>query len=97
MTTSDSDAADFYAQPANQRLGRRVISRRALSSSIPVRFPPEVVDAVKARADTEGVTVSEWIRRTVAEALGSQARKDDPAAIVEEMRRDLDRLAATIT
>lgn len=96
MTMSDSEAADFYARPANQRIGRRVVSRRALSSSIPVRFPPETVEAVKARADAEGVTVSEWIRRKVADALAREEQSDDPATIVEELRRDVERLAARI-
>jgi hypothetical protein len=96
MTTSDGDAADFYAQPANQGVGRQVVSRRALSSSIPVRFPPEIVDEVRARADAEGITVSEWIRRTISDALAAEGRSNDPAAIVEELRRDVERLAARI-
>jgi hypothetical protein len=101
MTTkkmTDEQAADFYADPTNQRLGGgRVISRRALASSIPVRFPPEVVDAVKSVADTEGITVSEWIRRAVDSALSTRGADSDPATIVEDLRRDLDRLAAKIS
>lgn len=99
MTTkkmSDQEAAEFYDEPANQRIGTRIISRRALSSSIPVRFPPDIVDAVKALADAEGLTVSEWIRRAVTDALTSRHTADDPAAIVEDLRRDIDRLASKI-
>ncbi|MGH9116777.1 MAG: YlcI/YnfO family protein [Acidimicrobiales bacterium] len=99
MTTTkmtDQEAAEFYAEPANQRLGTRVISRRALSSSIPVRFPPDVVDAVKALAGADGLTVSEWIRRAVADALAARHTGDDPAAILEDLRRDIDRLASKI-
>jgi predicted DNA binding CopG/RHH family protein len=95
--TTDQQAVEFYAHPDNQRLGGRVVSRRALASSIPVRFPSDIVDAVKAVADAEGITVSEWIRRAVAGALFARTANDDPATIVEDLRRDIDRLAAKIS
>jgi hypothetical protein len=100
MTTkkmTDQQAAEFYARPENQRLGGGVVSRRALASSIPVRFPPDIVEAVRSVADVEGITVSEWIRRAVTGALSARAADDDPATIVEDLRRDIDRLAAKIS
>lgn len=93
---TDEDAADFYAEEKNQEVGGRVISRRTLSSSIPVRFPPETVEAVKSLADSEGVSVSEWIRTAVRTAVSEAAQDDEPSAIVEELRRDLNRLAARL-
>ena len=97
MPMSDAQAADFYARPENQQLGERIVSRRVLSSSIPVRFPPGVVEAVKASADAQGVTMSAWIRRAVSDALTAvRAQPDTPAAIVDDLRRDLDRLAAKL-
>ncbi len=94
---TDQEAAEFYADAEHQALGPRVVSRRALASSIPVRFPPDIVAAVKSVADTEGVTVSEWIRRAVTAALSARTDDDDPASIVDDLRRDLDRLAAKIS
>jgi predicted transcriptional regulator len=67
---SDEEAVDFYADPTNQGFDRsRVVRGHALSSSIPVRFPPEVITQVQAAADSEGVTVSAWVRNAVADAL----------------------------
>lgn len=93
---TDEEAADFYADEKNQAVGSRVISRRKLSSSIPVRFPPETVEAVKSLAGSEGVSVSEWIRIAVQSAISASGEDDEPRAIVEELRRDLDRLSAKL-
>jgi hypothetical protein len=46
-------------------------SRRALPSSILARFPPDVVEVVKAVADAEVITVSERIRCGVTRALSA--------------------------
>jgi len=100
MTTkkmTDQLAAEFYAQPNNQRLGGRVVARRALASSIPVRFPPDIIEAVRSVADAESITVSKWIRRAVTGALSARATDDDPATIEEDLRRDIDRLVAKIS
>jgi hypothetical protein len=56
-----------------------------------------MVEAVKSVADARGITVSEWIRRAVTRALSARATDDNPAAILEDLRRDLDRLAAKIS
>lgn len=93
---TDEEAADFYADEKNQAVGGRVISRRKLSASIPVRFPPETVAAVKSLADSEGVSVSEWIRAAVQSAISASGENDEPSAIVEDLRRDLDRLSAKL-
>ena len=66
---NEAEAHEFYKDPdhlavtgpgeAYRRTGRR------LSATVPVRFPPAVIDAVKLLADRDGVTVSSWIRRRV--------------------------------
>lgn len=65
--TEDRQAYEFYADPANQvpagparqRQGRR------LSTTVPVRFPQDLIEAVKRLAARDGVTVSSWIRQLV--------------------------------
>jgi hypothetical protein len=68
MKVNDEEAAEFYSNPENlQPVGppRRRSGGRALSSHVPVRFSPSLVQAVKAIADLEGVSVSTWIRSLV--------------------------------
>jgi hypothetical protein len=66
-----SDDADFYSQPENVRAGRRVASppRSNMQGHVPVRFPQQVIDQVKAAAKEDGITVSSWIRRLVTKEL----------------------------
>jgi predicted HicB family RNase H-like nuclease len=65
---------DFYAQPENQEPQgppRRRSSR--LTSTVPVRFPPETLDEIRRRADAEDRSVSSWIRRAVEHELRDSA------------------------
>jgi len=76
MTTSmtPDEEYDFYAQPENQEPQgppRRRASR--LSSMVPVRFPPEVLDEIRRRAEAEDRSVSSWIRRAVEHELRDSA------------------------
>lgn len=63
----ESQARDYYADPANQVPAGEAYRRtgRRLSATVPVRFPQAVIDSVKRLADRDGVTVSSWIRRLV--------------------------------
>lgn len=62
---------EFYAQPENQRPQGPPRKRRnsSLSAMVPVRFPPEVLDEVRRRADADDRSVSSWIRRAVEQEL----------------------------
>ena len=67
---------DFYADPANQTPQGPARRRgRGLTEMVPVRFSPEMLAAVRQRADEEDRSVSNWIRRAVEEELtGSGSR-----------------------
>lgn len=71
----DRAAAEFYADPDNVRAGQNVTPsvKRGLGGHIPVRFPPEMVEQIKLVAQQDGVTVSTWIRRLVANELVRRA------------------------
>jgi hypothetical protein len=65
---------DFYAQPENQEPQgppRRRSSR--LSSMVPVRLSPKMLDEIRRRADAEDRSVSSWIRRAVEHELRDSA------------------------
>jgi hypothetical protein len=64
-TPEDPDEEyDFYAQPENQQPQGPPHRRRAsrLSSMVPVRFPPQMLDEIRRRAEAEDRSVSSWIR-----------------------------------
>ncbi len=63
--TPDEEYA-FYTRPENQRPqgpGRR------LTASVPVRFPDDLLNEVRAAALAEDRSVSSWIRRAVENQL----------------------------
>jgi hypothetical protein len=75
---SAAQAHEFYADPehlAASGPGRRREGPMK-SGVIPVRFAPDVIDAVKHFAAQDGVTVSTWIRRLV----GSEIQRRQPPA-----------------
>lgn len=86
---SDEEAAEFYADPANQGFdATRAVRPRPLGDSLPVRFPLGMLEQVRRAAETEGLTVSEWVRHAVADALAQRDQGDqDPAAIARELER----------
>jgi hypothetical protein len=63
----DKKAYEHYDNPNNLKPAgsARRLSRRALSSHVPVRFPPETIARVKELAERDGVTLSAWIRHVV--------------------------------
>ena len=68
--TPDEEHA-FYAQPENQQpQGPPVRRTGRLSAPIPVRFTPEQLEAIRARAEADDRSVSAWIRRAVEHELG---------------------------
>jgi predicted HicB family RNase H-like nuclease len=90
-TMSDEEAADYYADPANQTFDpTRVVRPRGLADSLPVRFPPELLERVRHAADADGVTVSEWVRQAVADTL---TQRDQGAEDNSAIARELERLA----
>ena len=65
---------EFYAQPENQAPQGSARRRRPkLSEMVPVRFPPDVMDEVRRRADDDDRSVSSWIRRAVEHELQRDA------------------------
>lgn len=65
---------EFYADPANQAPTGEPRRRSAkLTTPIPVRFPADVLDEVKRRADADDRSVSSWIRRAVEHELNRPA------------------------
>jgi hypothetical protein len=64
----------FYADPANQVPAGSAVRRRArLSEPVPVRFPDELLNRVRERADADDRSVSSWIRRAVEHELERNA------------------------
>ena len=88
---SDEEAADFYADPANRAFDpTRVVRPRALADSLPVRFPADLLERVRHAAETDGVTVSEWVRQAVADTLTQREHGDEDNTTIA---RELERLA----
>ena len=65
---------EFYARPENQEpQGAPRRRSRRLTAPIPVRFPPELLEEIKRRADADDRSVSAWIRRAVEHELSRTA------------------------
>lgn len=65
---------DFYAQPENQvPQGPPRRRSKRLTAPIPVRFPPELLEEVKKRAEADDRSVSAWIRRAVEHEIARSA------------------------
>jgi len=61
---------EFYADPDNQIPQGPARRRRArLTDPVPVRFPPDILERVRAAADVDDRSVSSWIRRAVEHEL----------------------------
>ncbi len=104
---SDAEAFEHYEDPAKREPAPDAPRRRParpLTQHVPVRFPAETIEQVKRRADSDGMTVSAWIRRAVERALRQEGPADveqieggDARAVVERLQRDVAELAATLT
>ncbi|MPV37780.1 Arc family DNA-binding protein [Georgenia subflava] len=63
---------DFYADPANQEPEGPPVRRRArMGAPIPVRLPEDIREQVKARAEADHRTVSNWIRLVIERELAT--------------------------
>lgn len=72
MTPEEEHA--FYADPRNQEpQGPARRRKRPLSAPVPVRFPSDMLDAVKRAAEADDRSVSAWIRRAVERELSRSA------------------------
>jgi hypothetical protein len=69
---NDVEAFDHYDDPGKREPTSGVPHRRPDrlgTEHVPVRFPRETIRRVKRLADADGLTVSNWIRRTVDETV----------------------------
>ena len=64
---------DFYGKPENQvPQGPARRRKQRMTDPVPVRFPPEMLERVKAAADADDRSVSSWIRRAVDRTLQAE-------------------------
>jgi hypothetical protein len=76
--TSDCEAFEHYDDPANREPAAGEARRRGarkLERHVAVRFPAETVESVRPLAQSDGMTVSAWIRRAVDSAIRRQQRE----------------------
>jgi hypothetical protein len=79
MTSDDADAFEYYdaaaahREPAAGEPRRR--RARTLARQVAVRFPAKTVEAVRPLAQSDGMTVSAWIRRGVDSAIRRRQRE----------------------
>ena len=103
---SDAEAFEYYEDPAKREPAPGAPRRRLerpLTQHVPVRFPAETIEQVRALADADGMTVSAWIRRAVERAVCERGaagveieRGDDARVVVERLQRDVAELAAAL-
>ena len=62
----------FYAPPENQE--PQGPGCRRLTATAPVRFPPDLLEQVRATAAADDRSVSYWIRRAVEHELRHELR-----------------------
>ena len=69
---SQREGHEFYGRPKNQiPQGPPRRRREPMTDPVPVRFPPDVLEQVKAAAEADERSVSSWIRRAVARSLAA--------------------------
>lgn len=65
---------DYCAQPANQKPPGAPRRRQPrLSEMVPVRFPPQLLEEIRRRAEADDRSLSAWIRRAAEHELRSPA------------------------
>ncbi len=70
MTPAEED--EFYKKPENQiPQGPPRRRKEPMTDPVPVRFPPDVLEQVRAAAEADDRSVSSWIRRAVTRTLES--------------------------
>jgi predicted HicB family RNase H-like nuclease len=74
MPLTPEQEYEYYAQPDNQQpQGPPQRRQPRLSAIVPVRFPPELLDEIRRRAEADDRSLSSWIRRAVEHELGHSA------------------------
>lgn len=64
---------EFYSRPENQvPQGPARRRKQRLTDPVPVRFPPEMLEEVRAAAAADDRSVSSWIRRAVGRTLQAE-------------------------
>jgi Arc/MetJ-type ribon-helix-helix transcriptional regulator len=94
-------AADWAAQDFSKATIPTEAERRRLLAQLPpldpntpvmvsrsLRLPTEMELEIKAAAETEGISASEWIRRALRQAIaGTDSRQISLAAAIEALER----------
>ena len=64
---------EFYNRPENQiPQGPPRRRKGPMADAVPVRFPPDVLEQVRAAAEADDRSVSSWIRRAVTRTLEAE-------------------------
>ena len=64
----DDKVYEFYDDPENIKIvpgEGRSRTRRGLTSHVPIRFSPEILNAARRLASQDGMSISAWIRTLV--------------------------------
>ncbi len=65
---------DYYAHEENQQPQGPARRRKTrLTEMVPVRFPPELLDEIRQRAEADDRSLSSWIRRAAEHELTNTA------------------------
>lgn len=65
---------EYYAEAGNQQpQGLPQRRQPRLTAMVPVRFPPELLDEIRRRAEADDRSLSSWIRRAVEHELRNSA------------------------
>jgi predicted HicB family RNase H-like nuclease len=68
-----SEEHEFYRRPENQiPQGAPRRRKEPMTDPVPVRFPPDVLEQVRAAAEADDRSVSSWIRRAVTRTLEAE-------------------------
>jgi hypothetical protein len=107
MSDAEHAAFDYYEDPAKREPAPGTPPRRPdrpLTQHVPVRFPAETIEQVRRLAETDGMTVSAWIRRAVERTLRQRGAAsaehaeggDDARTVVDRLQKDVAELAAAL-
>lgn len=61
------------SRATSSRRDRRSVRQQRLSAMVPVRFPPDLLDEVRRRAEADDWSLSSWIRRAIEHELSNSA------------------------